>query len=141
MKIILTIFLSVFLVKSCDKELNAEMRKANIEYTAVSRGFYLNINIQDEKLLIVRKRDENAREYTLTKNDWKAIADLYKKIQIEKLPTYKDPTQKRFYDGAAIANLRVTYDGETYETQGFDHGNPPVEIEKFVNKIVSFATE
>ena len=56
---------------------------------------------------------------------------------MEKVPTLKDPTQKRFYDGAAIANLKIRYKNKDYQTSDFDHGFPPVEIEKVVNKIVA----
>lgn len=139
MKIFAMVFLTLFLAKGCDAELKKEMKKANIEYQATSRGFYLNINIQDEKLFMTRQRDGETKEYTLTNQDWKDLANLYKNIDLNKLSTYKDPTQKRFYDGAAIANLIVVYEGKTYQTIGFDHGNPPVEIAEFVNKIVSLS--
>lgn len=139
MKIFAMIFLTLFLAKGCDAELKKEMKEANIEYQATSSGFYLNINIQDEKLFMTRQRDGETKEYKLKNQDWKDLANLYKKIDIKKLSTYKDPTQKRFYDGAAIANLIVVYEGKTYQTIGFDHGNPPVEIEEFVNKIVSLS--
>lgn len=141
MKIFTMIFLTLFLAKGCDRQLSEEMKKSTIEYQATSRGFYLNINIQDETLSMTKNRDDKAKQYSLTAKDWKELANLYKKINIEKLSTYKDPTQKRFYDGAAIANLRVVYEGKTYETVGFDHGNPPLEIAEFVNKIVSFSEE
>lgn len=133
------VFLTLVLAKGCDRELNDEMKKSTVEYQATSRGFYLNINIQDEKLFITRKRDGETKEYNLSSQDWKELAELYKKVDIKKLSEYKDPTQKRFYDGAAIASLRIVYEGKTYETKGFDHGNPPLEIEEFVNKIVSFS--
>lgn len=139
MKLFTMIFLTIILAKGCDPELSKEMKKSTIEYQATSRGFYLNINIVDEKLLITRQRNGETKEYKLNNQDWKDLANLYKKVDIDKLPTYKDPTQKRFYDGAAIANLRIVYDGKTYETVGFDHGNPPLEIQEFVNKIVSFS--
>jgi hypothetical protein len=58
---------------------------------------------------------------------------------LEELPKLKYPTQKRFYDGAAIANLKIRYQDKDYETVDFDHGFPPAEIEKIVNKIVSLA--
>jgi tripartite-type tricarboxylate transporter receptor subunit TctC len=46
---------------------------------------------------------------------------------------------RRFFaDGAAIANLKITKQGKTFESQSFDHGYPPVEIEKVVNKMLSF---
>ena len=139
MKLFAMVFLTLVLAKGCDRQLSDEMKKATIEYQATSRGYYLNINIQDEKLTMTRKRDGETKEYTLTNQDWKELANLYKTVDLDKLSEYKDPTQKRFYDGAAIANLRVVYEGKTYETKGFDHGNPPVEIAAFVNKIVSFS--
>ena len=139
MKIVGMIFLSIFLSKSCNKELNNEMKKTTIEYQALSRGYFLNITIHDEDLSIIDKQDGKPRDYKLSKSDWKELADLYKVIHLKKLSEYKAPTEKRFFDGAAIANLRIIYDGKTYETQAFDHGTPPVEIEKFVNKIVSIA--
>lgn len=139
MKIVAMIFLSIFLSKSCNKELNDEMKNTTIEYQALSRGYYLNITIHDEDLSITDKQNGQPRDYKLSKKDWKELADLYKVIDLKKLSEYKAPTEKRFYDGAAIANLRIIYDGKTYETQAFDHETPPVEIEKFVNKIVSFA--
>jgi hypothetical protein len=58
---------------------------------------------------------------------------------LDEIPTLKDPTQKRFYDGAAIANLKIRYQEKNYETTDFDHGFPPAAIEKLVNKIVSLA--
>ncbi len=140
MKIYAMLFLMLLASKGCNKQDIEEMKKTTVEYSAVSRGFYLNINVHDDKLSIIDKRDGTPRDYILTNADWKELAKLYKTMKLEELPTYKDPTQKRFYDGAAIANLRIIYDGKTYETTSFDHGFPPKEIEAFVNKIVSFAT-
>jgi hypothetical protein len=54
------------------------------------------------------------------------------------LSQLKAPTEKRFYDGAAIGNLSVSHNGETYGTSGFDHGNPPVEIEQLVTFMNAF---
>jgi restriction endonuclease len=116
------------------------MKNTTIEYQAMSRGYFLNITIHDEDLSIIDKQEGKSRDYKLSKKDWKELADLYQEINVKKLSEYKAPTEKRFYDGAAIANLRIIYDGKTYESQAFDHGTPPVEIEKFVNKIVSLAT-
>lgn len=140
MKILSILFLTLLMAKGCDPKVNEEMKNTEIEYTAISRGKYLNINIHDERLSITDKRDGKARNYELKSKDWNDLAALYQKIDIKKLPTFKAPTQKRFYDGAAIANLHVVYDGKVYDSESFDHGTPPVEIADFVNKIVSFAT-
>ena len=138
MKTITMIFLSLFLTKDCSQKETEEMKKATIEYQAISRGSYLNIQVQNETLSIVRKRDEKAKSYQLAKEDFKELADLFVKIDLNQLENYKGPAEKRFYDGAAMANVRIVYEGKVYQSQTFDHDSPPVEIEAFVNKIVSF---
>ena len=40
--------------------------------------------------------------------NWSDLVQLFVKLDLEKLSTYEGPTQKRLYDGAAIANLKVT---------------------------------
>jgi hypothetical protein len=72
--------------------------------------------------------------------DWKEIVTYFDTVEIEQLSKFKAPSEKRFHDGAAIANLKVTYKGKTYETTDFDHGFPPKEIQQFA-KINSFVTE
>ena len=138
MKTITMIFLSLFLTKDCSQKEKEEMKKATIEYQAISRGSYLNIQVQNETLSIVRKRDEKAKSYQLAREDFKELAVLFVKIDLNQLENYKGPAEKRFYDGAAMANVRIVYEGKVYQSQTFDHDSPPVEIEAFVNKIVSF---
>ena len=138
MKTITMIFLSLFLTKDCSQKEKEEMKKATIEYQAISRGSYVNIQIQNETLSIVRARDEKAKSYQLAREDFKELAVLFVKIDLNQLENYKGPAEKRFYDGAAMANVRIVYEGKVYQSQTFDHDSPPVEIEAFVNKIVSF---
>ncbi len=137
MKVFTLIFLSLFLTKNCGQKEKEEMKKATIEYQAISRGSYFNIQIQNETLSMVRKRDEKAKDFKLTKEDWRELADLFMKLDLDQLENYKAPTERRFYDGAAMANVRIVYEGKVYQSQTFDHDAPPVEIEAFVNKIVS----
>ena len=138
MKAIMMIFLSIFLTNNCSQKEKEEMKKATIEYQAITRGSYLSIQIQNENLSIVRNRDEKAKSYQLTNEDFKELADLFVKVDLNQLENYKGPDEKRFYDGAAMANVRIVYEGKLYQSQTFDHDSPPLEIEAFVNKIVSF---
>ena len=79
------------------------------------------------------------RNLEISKADWKKIIDAFQEVDLEGIAALKSPTEKRFYDGAAIANIKITYQGKTYESQAFDHGNPPVEIGKLVNNITVLA--
>ena len=86
-----------------------------------------------------RNSDAKAQGITLSKEQTQELVDTFQEINLEDLSDYKAPTEKRFHDGAAIGKLKITYQGKTYESTEFDHGNPPVEIEKFVDKLQSFA--
>jgi hypothetical protein len=64
---------------------------------------------------------------------------LYQNIDLKGLSSLKDPTQKRFYDGATIATLSFTDEKNTYTSPEFDGGYPPKEIEDFVNELIAVA--
>lgn len=140
MKILSLIFLTLFLGKGCDSAEQQDLAGAVVEYTANTRGFYYKITIQDKVVQITQDRrgqNKPARK-VLTDAEWNDLVAEFKAINLEALPTLKAPTEKRFYDGAAIANLKVTYKEKEYVTTDFDDGFPPAEIEKLVNKITQY---
>ena len=143
MKAITMILLTVFLTKGCSNQAQNDIANATLQYTATTRGFFLKIVVINQKATISRDRngEKSPEEITISDKDWKEIIGYFEKIDLEKVPTLKDPTQKRFYDGAAIANLKIRYQDKNYETTDFDNGFPPAEIEKLVNKIVSLGKQ
>lgn len=143
MKTITMIFLTLFLSKSCTNEAQNDLTNTTIQYTANTRGFFQKIVIINQKATISRDRSEKVlpEEIKISDADWKELVTAFGKINLEEVPKLKDPTQKRFYDGAAIANLKIRYQDQDYETTDFDHGFPPAAIEKLVNKIVALAKE
>ena len=143
MKAITIILLTVFLGKSCSNEAQNDIANATIQYTATTRGFFQKIVVVNQKATIYRDRNSEkpSEEIAISDSDWKEMIGYFQKINLEKLSELKDPTQKRFYDGAAIANLKIRYQDKNYETTNFDHGFPPAEIEKLVNKIAALAKQ
>ena len=141
MKIISLLFLTIFLGKGCNAEQKQDVETAVIEYTATTRGFFQKIVMQNQKFGVSKERNnENPTiDQKISNSDWKKIIDAFQEVDLEGIPNLKGPTEKRFYDGAAIATLKITYQGKTYSSQPFDHGNPPVEIEKLVNKVTVLA--
>jgi hypothetical protein len=140
MKILSLVFLTLFLGKGCDSVKSQEAKTVLIEYVANSRGFHQKIIVQDQTVSISKDRSGTVKPVAIkiSDADWKIIVTEFQKIDLEEIPNLKAPTEKRFYDGAAIANLKITFKGKTYETQAFDHGFPPAKIAKLVNKINSF---
>jgi hypothetical protein len=143
MKATILMMLLIFFGKGCNDETAQDIKTAVIEYTANTRGYYRKITVKDEKVYVSAERGEKGlgKQVTISDADRKALIDAFQEVNLDDLPGLKAPSEKRFYDGAAIANLKITYKEKTYETQAFDHGNPPAEIEKLVTKMVSFVKE
>ncbi len=141
MKTIALLFITLFMAKGCSQESQNDLANAEIVYTANTRGFYQKITIHNQDISVSKNRNDkgNGEITKISDTDWKELVGLFKLVKLDSLATLKDPTQKRFYDGAAIANLKVTYKEKEYQTLDFDHGVPPIEIEKIVNKIVLLA--
>ena len=141
MRILSLLLLTLFIGTSCSSQKNADMTKTQLEYTAVSRGIYKKIIVQNKTAAVTNGRNAETVETKIDEAKWKQIVAEFSKINLENIPNLKAPTEKRFYDGAAIGNLKVTQNQKTYETKGFDNGFPPKEIQKLVNLLVDFAKE
>ena len=141
MKLFAMIFLSIFLGRSCSSQSQKDWKEAILEYTANTRGFYQKIEIQNQMVRVSKDRSGNDKgESTkISDKDWATLTAYFETIDLENLPNLKGTTQKRFHDGAAIANLKITYKGKTYETASFDHGYPPEQIKELVDKINTFS--
>ena len=141
MKLLSLLFLTIILGKGCDDATAQDLQNTVIEYTANTRGFYQKITIKNQIVTVSKDRNDNDKAIStkISDADWLALIDDFKEVKLETLKDLKAPTEKRFYDGAAIANLKITYKDKDYETTSFDHGFPPKEIKKLVDKINSFS--
>ncbi len=138
MKLLTILFLSLFLGKGCDSEDQQDLKKTVIEYTANTRGFYQKIVIIDQTISVSKNKDaKNMPTATkLSDNDWKFLVAEFQKIKLDEMAIYKGATEKRFYDGAPIGSFTIIHKEKNYSCGNFDAGTPPVEIAKFVNKVV-----
>lgn len=139
MKIISLLFLTLILGKNCQSQNNMDLSTAKIEYTANSRGLYNNTVIENKTVSVTKTRDGKPVSNSLTDAELNALISEFQKVNLEEIPNLKAPTEKRFHDGAAMANLKITYKGKTYESQTFDNGFPPEKIKNLVNTILSFS--
>lgn len=141
MRILSLLLLTIFLGTGCSSQKKTDMTGTQIEYTAISRGLYKKIVVQDQKVSITNGRDTEAIVSQIDNSKWNKIVSEFEKINLDSLSALKAPTEKRFYDGAAIGNLKIIQNPKTYETAGFDNGFPPKKIEKLVNLLTDFAKE
>ena len=141
MRIVSLLLLTIFFGTGCSSQKLADMTTTQMEYSALSRGVYKKIVVHNKTVSVTNGRDAQPVEKKITDAKWKQIVTEFSKIKLESIPTLKAPTEKRFYDGAAIGNLTIIQNQKTYQTQGFDNGFPPKEIEKLVNLLTDFAKE
>jgi hypothetical protein len=141
MRILSLLLLTIFIGTSCSSQKKTDMNSTQIEYSAVSRGIFKKIIVQNKTATVTNGRNAQPTEKKIDDAKWKQIVTEFSKVNLDNIPNLKAPTEKRFYDGAAIGNLKITQNQKTYETKGFDNGFPPKEIEKLVNLLVDFAKE
>ncbi len=137
MKLLLTIFLSVFFAKGCSEY--KDLEKVKIVYDANTRGYHKTVTIENKTFFVTNARNVKAHEIKLTDEEWKSIADLFKKVDLATFNTLEGATQERYYDGKAHANLTITKDEVVYATLGFDHTIPPAKIKDLVDTIVKLS--
>lgn len=143
MKLFSLILMTFFLTKSCTTVSKVAPQNPVFEYTANTRGFYQNIIIQDKVMTVSTDRSGEAKPETTTISDenWQFLLSEYKKINLDEMPHFKAPTEKRKFDGAAIAHFKITIADKTYQSDSFDHGFPPEEMAGLIQKIVSFTQQ
>ena len=150
MKTIFSTFLIIAVLVSCNCQkattspsnlaANETMKQTQempiLEYEAMSRGFYQKITITNGKAILNSGRNSKPIAFDISNEDLVKLAELYSKVNKNGLKDLKDPTQKRFYDGAPIANFKIVDGEKTYQTVDFDGGFPPAEIKEIVEKVI-----
>ncbi len=138
------LFLLMLLMgKGCGSDAQKDMSNTVVDYTANARGFYQRIVVKNQHYSVYKnRRDEQeaaVKDQLLSDADWKALVEEFQKLKLQELSTYEAPTKKRLYDGAPHADLKITYHDSVYQSQTFDHGAPPIQIQKLVEKINQLA--
>ena len=139
MKIMLSIFLSIFLSKSCAQD--QELSDIKVVYGASTRGYHKIITIEKNTFSLVSERDGQPKVINLTDEQWKRIADLYNKIDLKTFNDLEGETMERAYDGKPHADMSIVVKDKTYTTKGFDHTIPPAKIKEFVDYINKLADD
>jgi heat shock protein HslJ len=119
--------------------LTAIKEHITFNYSAISRGRFLDIDINDSIVLVSKTRDAKPVSKAISRDTWNQLHALLGAINLDSISTLKSPTEARFYDGASIGTLKISKNGTVYESATFDHGTPPREIEALVKEILSLA--
>ena len=138
MKKAIVLLFTILFFAGCVGQKKAVDSSIKVEYKAYSRGFYQTIRVENQMVFISKNREEKPVAFKLSAAEWNSVILVVNELNLETLSQMKAPTEKRLFDGAAIASFKITKQGKVYESQSFDHGYPPAETEKIVNKMLSF---
>lgn len=157
MKFLFSILALVFITKECEnRKADIDSKKTEIvnidrsseqekdyiiEYSAVSRGTFKEIKINKTGVSVQKDRNSKPVVTELNNEMREGLINNLEEVDITMLPKLKAPTEKRFYDAAAHATLKITVDGKTYSTSSFDHGFPPEKIKSLCDKILKISEE
>ena len=68
MKLLLTIFLSVFFAKGCSEY--KDLENVKIVYDANTRGYHKTVTIENKTFFVTNARNVKAHEIKLTDEEW-----------------------------------------------------------------------
>lgn len=111
----------------------------SINYTASTRGFYLNIEIIEDNITVERSRDSDASiSKELSDEKWEHLIALMSEFDVRKLDKMASPSKKSQVDAAVLANLEVETENHLYSCY-FDHGNPPEPLKRLMEYMLTLS--
>lgn len=146
--IILTFIFASVVILSCNSSKNIQGNAVNtiskISLEKVTMGSNSSLEItKDEILFTETQRDgsaDAAKGDTSPKN-WNEINKLISQLDLSQIHQWEGPSQARFYDGARATTIIIEANGEIYNSQSFDEGEPPAELKKLYDYLESLENQ
>jgi hydroxymethylglutaryl-CoA reductase len=108
----------------------------SIKLTEATRGVHKEIFMSEKSYLI--SDNSQTKKKAVSPETWQKINVICKKIDIENLSKYQSSTRKRANDAALQATLEITTKSTTFQSDIFDHDNPPKEFLELIKELKKF---
>tara|TARA_R110002020_G_scaffold122487_6_gene277957 strand:- start:92130 stop:92561 length:432 start_codon:yes stop_codon:yes gene_type:complete len=123
---------------TCQQKQSQEPGPSSITYTALSRGSYWKITATADSVMVNKDREGDALGMRIKTSQWQKVQSLAKEIDLGTIADLDPPSNKRAFDGAAMATLEIEK-GKSYSSPTFDHGNPPDSLRKLVDYLLTLS--
>ncbi len=123
--------------ETSNTEKMSDQKEYQVEYMAVSRGYYLMITYENKSISFQKDRTSKMQIKSLSETEITALNNKIADLNLEALETLEPPSKAHQYDGAAGATLKITKNGTNYRTPTFDAGNAPKAIEALVSELIA----
>lgn len=110
---------------------------STVTYSAVSRGYFMIISYENNRIIFQNDRNSKPIVKMLTNLENASLSKKIADLDLNTLETLSPPSTAHQYDGAPGATLKISQVGDTYTTSTFDHGNPPAAIKALVSELLA----
>ena len=131
----LIMIIAFAVMDACNAQHSEEV--VEIVYKTYSRGSSLEMKVSPNQL--VYKTRESESSTPLTSEQWKSLTLLCDEIALDKIKDFPAPSNRRWGDMAAHANLIILTEKGNYRSQTFDAGNPPEELLLLIKELFEVA--
>ena len=131
-----TIPVILILLIGCASEEKVKNTILEISYKAQTRGSYIDIQLIGNTIDF--KTAKENKSIVLSNAQINDIKSIVKKITLSEINDLQAPSNRRFTDGALIANFTIKENNTSYISSDFDHDNPPKELKGLYNLIQTF---
>lgn len=124
------------------KSSHGEVEKISLRKTGMVNSTVLEIT-ESEKVFIVQNRgsDEDNYSFKTNESEWKQLNKMLAAIDLNQIDSWEAPTQERFHDGARAVQITISMDSQEFNSQSFDEGKPPAELNELYNYLVSLENQ
>ena len=130
MKLLSVFIFSLLALNNCDSQ---SLEDLTLNYNAETRGSSITLDATSSE--IQYSDHKGSKTISITEEQWNEIIGLVSEIDVHAIQNLKAPSEGSHADRALVATLRITIGEETYESNNFDHGNPPVVLKKLIDRL------
>jgi hypothetical protein len=140
MKTFFLAFISMIFVKACGQPSTDQHQDTTVIYQTITRGSSNTYTLSKERLEI-QSKGVNSKEQSVevSASQWQEIENIMQQLDLQKISEYSASTEDSARDVALQATLTVETTADSYQSQSFDHGNPPAELAPLVKAILTLA--
>lgn len=143
--IIVCFSLLTFSCESSKGVKNSQLTAVEMTFTGMSGSTQIKAEKGKFKKVTTERNGEIKEDFVRKESGeskyWTDITNLVSEINLSEIENWEAPTQKRFYDGARGAVLKITFGDTEYVSQTFDEGEPMAEFKELYDYLVSVVNQ
>lgn len=121
------ILFSLFSLKTMSQNI------VSIKLIEATRGVHKEIFLTEKNCVVIDNSQTKKKD--IGTQTWQRINTACEKIELENLSKYHSTSQKRANDAALQATLEITTKTKMYQSNIFDHDNPPKEFVDLIKEL------